>query len=433
MKKLFSFILAIVFVIASTGLSFPAHAIIPGEDVAPNNASITYGQIQDLIEEYFDVQQMDLSFGTEHFYQYAFNQVHEDTDQALVNHPAYEQILSYLTRYMLMYQDYLMVSHVMEQNAASDAMMLATSFTDNPCLIYDNITNEFNFVLTDEFLAQTLAEHKAENDAKLAEVAAWVLSQRSTTYSVPSYSPTNAINYAYSYVHSDGTMLFSPIYPSYSSNCTNYVSQCIHAGGLAMNGSNSSAGIHSSTTAWYCRPLTSTYSLSTSWVRATDFYSYMYKNANSTRMYYTVEELYENCRPGDVVQLVRKSNSEVYHSVIITQKDFETARYCAHSTGRRNADISEQFNDETMKYILHTFLPSTPVPGTPLTDCGICGAVPSNVRHQSSISYDSVVACPLHNELHDAYEVYTTYDTFCNAHGVILGSGTEMSGYECIN
>lgn len=437
MKKLFSFIFAVVFVIASTGLSFPAQAIIPGEDAAPINNSITYGQIQELLEEYFVAQQIDLSPGTEHFYQYAFNQVHEEEDQILVNHPAYEQIVSYLIRYMLLYQDYLIVSHAIQHGVESPVTMIETSFSDNPCLIYDGTTSELHFVLTDGFLTQTLTERKMENEARIA-AAASTFSQTASSYRVPSYSPTDAINYAYSYVRNDSTadppyaQSYSPLYPAFGDvNCTNYVSQCVHAGGLAMKGSNSSAGAHQSTTNWYCYPVGSSFSYSTSWVRAADFYSYFYKNANKTTLYYTIEDLYENCRPGDVVQLSRTSNSEIHHSIIITKKDYNTAYYCANSDPYRDADISRLAN-KPEKFILHTFLPETPVPGTPLTNCGVCGAVPGDVRHQSSVSYDRVIPCPLHNEIHDAQEVYTTYYTYCRAHNRLLGSGTQMTGYECL-
>ncbi|MGM9671590.1 MAG: amidase domain-containing protein [Oscillospiraceae bacterium] len=89
--------------------------------------------------------------------------------------------------------------------------------------------------------------------------------------SVPSfaYSRANAINYADTYA-----LYSNPSHMVYFSNCANFVSQCLKAGGVQMDD-----------TWWFkagYKPAYNTYS--TAWVRADSLKNYMKNNLQATRL-----------------------------------------------------------------------------------------------------------------------------------------------------
>ena len=312
---------------------------------------------------------------------------------------------------------------------------------DNPCLIYNYNTKELSFVLTNRFLTQTLAERKAENNARFAaaELNAYT---NFSTFSVTSYSASDAIAYARFYVGDNGTEsadddyhIYSASFPIYGKNCTNYVSQCVNAGGISMVGSAVTAGTYSSTTQWFCHDIDTTagtqaFAVSTSWINADDFYTYMAPRVNQKYTVYTLAEVYEKCRPGDVVQIVNRNDNDIYHSVIISAKDASTVYYCGHTNARQDADI-RRFDETEDYFIILSFLPVTTSASGSLDECGQCGDIPNDYYTQFySASLSRVIECPTH-ESHDAEVYQYRYDAYCSVHDNYVGSIYETE-YICL-
>ena len=95
------------------------------------------------------------------------------------------------------------------------------------------------------------------------------------------YSVKKAVQYAHKWSEED-EYIRNPEYDDYGkhADCTNFVSQCVHAGGIKMTMPQSHPinKIHSTVKYWYAKMPPQRphyiYSTSTSWIRVSDFYRY---------------------------------------------------------------------------------------------------------------------------------------------------------------
>lgn len=112
----------------------------------------------------------------------------------------------------------------------------------------------------------------------------------------------------------------NPSYTDYNDeDCTNFVSQCIYAGGYSTDNS------------WYPN--------SVSWINVVSFYDHMTENSK-----YGYDENYLVCNLGDIVQLKPSNGSRYNHSVIITKIDSNgNLYYCAHSNNRQDYALSNAY------------------------------------------------------------------------------------------
>lgn len=135
-------------------------------------------------------------------------------------------------------------------------------------------------------------------------------------------------------------------YPLYGADCTNFVSQCVHEGGVPMKtGGTTDAYWH----------YTSASNRSPSWTGADYFMrhwtkvrlSSYYGQARAVRLYtrdYILNNwhnFYIHVNPGDIIQYAYGDNSHVYHSAIITEKNEsnEEFSFCSHSAGQNNGSL----------------------------------------------------------------------------------------------
>lgn len=141
--------------------------------------------------------------------------------------------------------------------------------------------------------------------------------------------------------------------PESGSDCTNFVSQALYAGGLDMRPASSKgldAGIRMTTEEWYYYNLVDptaklaygkAVAVSSSWIRVEDLYVYLaphYPVVVTT----DEEEVRENLKAGYVIQggpLIGRYE----HSSIVTEKN---GKYCytAHTNDRKDRDMKHYFN-----------------------------------------------------------------------------------------
>lgn len=100
-------------------------------------------------------------------------------------------------------------------------------------------------------------------------------------------------------------------YEEWGGNCTNYISQCVNAGGIPMDpyGDNVMKEWY-----WY-----SDKKRTPSWTAAQPFFEYFTRNNNdNTNNFgaYAAESNYEEMELGDIVQLIK--DGKAYHTMIIT-------------------------------------------------------------------------------------------------------------------
>lgn len=100
-------------------------------------------------------------------------------------------------------------------------------------------------------------------------------------------------------------------YEDWGGNCTNYISQCVNAGGVPMDhyGDNIMKQWY-----WY-----SDKKRTPSWTAAQPFFEYFTKNNNDNTDnfgVYAAEAGYDEMELGDIVQLIK--DGKAYHTMIIT-------------------------------------------------------------------------------------------------------------------
>ena len=342
MKKILSFLLAMVMILSA--IPTLASATEPNEQF--DGFDISLGEIRDVFHDYLEDSANSLTPDTAEYYTYIVDQLLDKSDVALLNHPNYDLIHSYMVEYKLAYEDYLLCNENLVQNNYNVDIVTAISDTSS-CVTYDKNTNEVSFNLTTEFLNQTLAEIAQANQQQSRAAVA----MPAVTYS---YSGSDAAAYARRYAND-----YNSTYPSYSADCTNFVSQCVYAGGIPMDGSNTSVGTYETTSDWYCIYINSIlwvrrYAVTTSWIRVSDFSTFM-SNIATKSTHTTIRSLYNSSAVGDVVQLADKNTGSAYHSIIISAKDSTSAYYCGHSNERKDVNIADALDESSDKFILFHF------------------------------------------------------------------------------
>ena len=139
-----------------------------------------------------------------------------------------------------------------------------------------------------------------------------------------SYNRIAARDYAYNYWSS-----YNPAYTSYKGNggdCANFVSQCIHAGGIPTDAT------------WKAD--------SVSWIRASAVPSYMMNKGYATKTSYT------NATAGSFAY----TSSGAGHAVLVTINDGAKIAYTAHTTDRKDAAFSStDLNGNYSFYVIKNY------------------------------------------------------------------------------
>lgn len=139
-----------------------------------------------------------------------------------------------------------------------------------------------------------------------------------------SYNRIAARDYAYKYWSS-----YNPAYTSYKGNggdCANFVSQCLHAGGIPTDAT------------WKAD--------SVSWIRASAVPSYMMNKGYATKTSYT------NATAGSFAY----TSSGAGHAVLVTINDGAKIAYTAHTTDRKDAAFSStDLNGNYSFYVIKNY------------------------------------------------------------------------------
>ena len=197
----------------------------------------------------------------------------------------------------------------------------------------DNITltglDEFdNDVNINEYELRSYVEiyRNGAEDAQAA-VQSMMISPAWVATKINNYNSYNRIaarDYAYKYWSS-----YNPAYTSYKGNggdCANFVSQCLHAGGIPTDAT------------WKAD--------SVSWIRASAVPSYMMNKGYATKTSYT------NATAGSFAY----TSSGAGHAVLVTINDGAKIAYTAHTTDRKDAAFSStDLNGNYSFYVIKNY------------------------------------------------------------------------------
>lgn len=157
------------------------------------------------------------------------------------------------------------------------------------------------------------------------------------------YNRTAAVNYAFQYATTPNSA-----YTNFSRDCTNFISQCLLAGGISMHTGGAKYGWDS----WYYKNGSD---YSSAWTVADAFHNYLSYSVcqinNSITDYY-------GCSLGDIIQLYKVgSTSEVGHSTIITGFTYPSGGtdrgdiyVCCHTPNRKNVNFFQTWSGRGFVY-----------------------------------------------------------------------------------
>ena len=157
------------------------------------------------------------------------------------------------------------------------------------------------------------------------------------------YDKDKAINYAHNHY-----LNYNKKYNRHPKDCTNFVSQCVHAGGKKMKYKNYKKilqykDMYKTTSYWYSHRYekwrTNYYVYkwkeTSAWVGVEDFCKYWRKHEAKITVTSSLNKMQNKAVRGDVVQFYVKSKGW-YHSTIVTAGKKGALKYCAHSNSRRD-------------------------------------------------------------------------------------------------
>ncbi|WP_419749288.1 amidase domain-containing protein [Terrisporobacter petrolearius] len=275
-------------------------------------------EIQKIFQKYLDENNINIKFGTPEYLEYVYSNMLEQSDKKLLKHPQYDLITAYFAEYIVALQDYESIQK--SENAKND--------TNKNKFSIENLKNK------EKTLEQIQKENiQKEKEIESSEIKESNLRTKRSVRSSSGYSPQKAVKYAHKWANSYNTKY----YMKYGADCTNFVSQCLYAGGMKENKLNSLPLMAYPTTKhWYCvRP-----SVSSSWIRVTDFYSYWSKRS-TVRNFEGDTTVSKYGKLGDVVQIRNAKTYTRWHSMIITKKVKGKVYLSGHSRPRYDYAISE--------------------------------------------------------------------------------------------
>lgn len=269
----------------------------------------TVKETETALLNYLNSKEEKIQIGTPEYTEYLVELLMFENDESLKALPQYENIKIYASEYLTQ--------------------------IDNPNA---TVSKDGRMQLNKAEEAKTIADIKEEAKAETMEAMAETSVELPSAEANAAYSDSKAVAYAKKWAKSRNSL-----YRNHgSADCTNFVSQCVKAGGKSMKKpSPVPTGIKSTTTHWYSIRYeewhTNNYvyrwNESTSFIRVTDFFTYWKNNGISTAYYSSKNAAQNGAVIGDVVQL-KNGSGKWFHSIIITGGKKGALTYCGHSINR---------------------------------------------------------------------------------------------------
>lgn len=292
-----------VFTILTIGFSLNAFA--------KTTDDVTMGSIQNDLLEYLEVNHPEIEFGSKEYVNYVTSVASTNSDPDLANLENYDDIKFYCGEYL---------RELDEQQITMNLQV-------------DDI-----FIPSEDFDSTTIGEIKemVQEQDILDEIQYQELKSHRPEMSRARYDADEAASYAKKYALRDNIS-----FPRYFKDCTNFVSQCVFAGGIEMDYPyDIPGGTDKTTKYWYCLPAGASWKDTSSWVGVEDFYEYCINEANAERhVYASLSALKQGVEIGDVVQL-KTTDGGWYHSIFISDYDKDEGYlYCGHAEDRLDKPI----------------------------------------------------------------------------------------------
>lgn len=289
----------------------------------------TFGEIEQILIAFLSKNKYTLEVGTPEFTEFVNNQMQTDADKKLARHTNYDLICAYFGEYL--HRLSLFETALVEGNEEPYEKAARSSSSVNPTIleVYDE-----TFTM-EELRNTTLGEVKAEILEEEAVAYSEVNESQFTTMAVNTLNLTNARAYAGKYYSS-----YNYGYPSYSNDCTNFVSQILQAGGKRQVRSTSTAKLVSDTKYWYVKSLPAyNWGRSSSWTVVTDLYSHLIRT-QSAYSSSSKSSIISATKSGDVIQFKKSGADRYSHAMWVYEKTSSDLKLSGHT----NNYLKRSFN-----------------------------------------------------------------------------------------
>lgn len=315
MKKTMVILITSIFVVSSFTMFVFAEE---NETTVQSNVEIenlkvkTVSDAEKVLEYYFKQNNISIETGSSEYVDYLTDLLMFENDEDLKKLPQYEDIKIYASEYL-------------------SNLNNADAVVEKDKKIYLNVSEQHKTI---DLIKQEAKEEMSLDEKNNAFSNEMMASN--------GYSDSNAVKYARKWAKSRNSL-----YNSYSSDCTNFVSQCVKAGGKSMSKpSTISTGVKQTTKYWYSvryedwhtNHYIYKWNESTSFIRVSDFYTYWKNKGIQTVSYSSKAKLQKGVVIGDVVQL-KNGNGKWFHSIIITGGSKGARKYCGHSSNRLDEPV----------------------------------------------------------------------------------------------
>lgn len=303
-------VLSITVLALCWSIAFPVLAL---ESNIVSKREPTLGEIEKQLYSYLEKNHPDSVVDTESYVGFLMEQLLEEVDEKLAAFENYNDICVYMSAYI----------------------------SEIQTIQIDELIDEL-FVLQEPARSQTASERRAkvvEKESALMEEYDIAKSQsKAQAPKAAVFNSSNAVTYATTYALGRNNQ-----YNWHFADCTNFISQCLVAGGISMKRPSGllTTGIYSTTSYWYSERYeewhgnnsVTKWDESSSFVNVDDLATYLVNNTTvSITTTYNKSDV-QNASIGDIVQL-QNSGGDWHHSIIITGGSSGNRTYSAHSTNR---------------------------------------------------------------------------------------------------
>lgn len=271
---------------------------------------------EEFIQRYFEEQHLNIELGSSEYVEYLTNILMFEDDEDLKQLSQYDDFKIYASEYL---------------NQINN--------------LSNNTINEKKVLMSKKEGEKTISEIKKE--ARNEELVVQKITKdrekaSKTMLFVNGYNSSKSVKYARKWANDR-----NPLYNSYLSDCTNFVSQCIYAGGEPMTKpGNMPDGVKETTNYWYSvryedwhgNNFVYNWRESSSFIRVTDLYTYWVHKGAHAEYYSNKTKLQNGVSIGNVVQL-KNGDGKWFHSIIITGGEKGDRKYCGHSSNRKDEPV----------------------------------------------------------------------------------------------
>lgn len=276
---------------------------------------MTVSDAEAMISAYFKSNNINIEIGSEEYIEYLTDLLMFETDEELKKLDQYEDFKIYASEYLS------------ELNNPSSVVE-----TDD-CILLNSVEQRKKI--------DTIKIEAEKEDSVNSEIVS-INSGDVEAMAAKGYSDAKAVEYARKWAKSR-----NPLYKSYGADCTNYVSQCVKAGGKSMTKPSSiPTGVKGTTKYWYSvryeewhtNHYVYKWKESSSFINVADFYTYWKNRGIKTASYSSKAKLQNGVSVGDVVQL-KNGKGKWFHSIIITGGSKGARTYCGHTKNRKDEPV----------------------------------------------------------------------------------------------